>query len=96
MLAARDQENLAYSHQTNAANKPLNQGFRGLQPKTPGRAPAKTPFKKLLNDENHPGRFEGPKTGLKSLAKGGDDHGLQDKRRDGKFNSYALVTPVGM
>ena len=95
MLAARDQENLAYSYQTNAANKPLNQSFRALQSKTPGRTTAKTPFKKLLNDENHPGRFEGPKTGLKSLAKG-DDHGVQDKRRDGKFNSYALVTPVGM
>ena len=33
MLAARDQENLAYTHQNAAAAKPLNQG---LAPKTPG------------------------------------------------------------
>ena len=95
MLAARDQENLAYSHQTNAASKPLNQSIRGLQSKTPGRGAAKTPFKKLVSDENDPAVFEAPKTSLNILARG-DDNGLHDKRRDGKFNGNAFVTPVGM
>lgn len=45
MLALRDQENLVNTHQTAAANKPLNQGVKQLAPKTPGR-------KVRLNDEN--------------------------------------------
>ncbi|KAJ5628223.1 hypothetical protein N7490_010451 [Penicillium lividum] len=46
MLALRDQENLVNTHQTAAANKPLNQGVKPLAPKTPGR-------KVRLNDENN-------------------------------------------
>ncbi|KAJ5634131.1 hypothetical protein N7528_001973 [Penicillium herquei] len=46
MLALRDQENLVNTHQTVAANKPLNQGLKQLAPKTPGR-------KVRLNDENN-------------------------------------------
>lgn len=46
MLAVRDQENLVHAHQTAAAGKPLNQGTKQLQPKTP--------FKVPLNDENGP------------------------------------------
>ncbi|KAJ5096915.1 hypothetical protein N7456_007636 [Penicillium angulare] len=46
MLALRDQENLVNTHQTVAANKPLNQGVKQLAPKTPGR-------KVRLNDENN-------------------------------------------
>ncbi|KAJ5658303.1 uncharacterized protein N7484_001952 [Penicillium longicatenatum] len=46
MLALRDQENLVNTHQTVAANKPLNQGVKQLGPKTPGR-------KVRLNDENN-------------------------------------------
>lgn len=63
MFAARDQENLVHSHQTTAAGKPLNQGIRALQPKTPG--PTKTPFRRALNDENKPLTNKGQKTGLK-------------------------------
>lgn len=53
MLAARDQENLAYAHQQAAASKPLNQA-----PKTPGpRAnfgdARMTNKKALRNDENN-------------------------------------------
>ncbi|PWY77202.1 hypothetical protein BO94DRAFT_538063 [Aspergillus sclerotioniger CBS 115572] len=61
MLAVRDQENLVHSHQTVAASKPLNQGVRHLQPKTPGARAPKTPFKVPLNDENDPLAF-GKKT----------------------------------
>lgn len=63
MLAARDQENLVHAHNTTAAGKPLNQGVRALHPKTPG--PAKTPFRRALNDENKPLTLKGQKTGLK-------------------------------
>lgn len=50
MASIFDQENLATSHQTIAANKPLNQSIRNLQPKTPGNH-LKTPFR-TRNDEN--------------------------------------------
>lgn len=63
MLAARDQENLVHAQQASAAGKPLNQGIRALHPKTPG--PAKTPFRRALNDENKPLTLKGQKTGLK-------------------------------
>ncbi|KAI9924109.1 hypothetical protein MW887_007349 [Aspergillus wentii] len=61
MLAVRDQENLVHAHQTVAASKPLNQGVKQLQPKTPGARAPKTPFKVPLNDENDPLAF-GKKT----------------------------------
>lgn len=51
-LAARDQENLVHGHLQAAAAKPLNQGIKGLPPKTPGAKAPKTPFKVALNDEN--------------------------------------------
>jgi len=47
-----DQENLTHAHYTTAANKPLNQNIRALQPKTPGPV-SKTPFRPR-NDENVP------------------------------------------
>lgn len=50
MASIFDQENLATSHQTVAANKPLNQTIKALQPKTPGNN-LKTPFRGR-NDEN--------------------------------------------
>ncbi|KAK5100705.1 hypothetical protein LTR24_000851 [Lithohypha guttulata] len=52
MFTAFDQENLTHAHHTTAANKPLNQNVRALQPKTPG-AVSKTPFR-ARNDENAP------------------------------------------
>lgn len=51
MLSVLDQENLVTAQQTTAANKPLNQGIRALQPKTPGAT--KSSFKPR-NDENAP------------------------------------------
>lgn len=50
MASIFDQENLIASHQTVAANKPLNQTIKALQPKTPGNN-LKTPFRGR-NDEN--------------------------------------------
>ncbi len=94
MLAARDQENLVYSHQTNAANKPLNQGIGGLQSKIPRQRAPKTPFKTTLNDENNLAIFGNPKTGLKGLNKA-DDNGAQNKQKDGKLQGNAFVTPLG-
>lgn len=94
MLAARDQENLVYSHQTNAASKPLNQATRGLQPKTPGQRAPKTPFKNLGNDENNPPIFGSQKTGLKALGKGVENR-AQPKQKDGKVESEVFVTPLG-
>ncbi|KAL3494585.1 hypothetical protein BJX62DRAFT_34382 [Aspergillus germanicus] len=67
MLALRDQENLAHAHQTVAAAKPLNQGIKQLQPKTPGARAPKTPFKVPLKDENDPLAF-GKQT-IKTIGK---------------------------
>ncbi|GAP87673.1 hypothetical protein SAMD00023353_0901560 [Rosellinia necatrix] len=55
MLAVRDQENLASSHQHGAAVKQQQQqaqASRQLGPKTPGARYARTPMKIPLNDEN--------------------------------------------
>ncbi|GKZ83612.1 hypothetical protein AnigIFM56816_008707 [Aspergillus niger] len=83
MLAVRDQENLVHSHQTVAASKPLNQGVRHLQPKTPGARVPKTPFKvPLRNDENDPLAF-GKKT-----VKGG-----KQKENINLTTKNAFVTP---
>jgi hypothetical protein len=60
ILAFRDQENLTHAHHTTAAAKPLNQGVRALQPKTPGNF--KTPFRPAQNNENVP---------LRTIGKGG-------------------------
>jgi hypothetical protein len=89
MLAARDQENLAYGHQAAAASKPLNQGVRTLQPKTPGNIYPKTPLKIPLNDENAPAIFGG---------KPGKGNGLENMMTGGKkgttYDKNAFVTPV--
>lgn len=63
MFATRDQENFVHAQQTTAANKPLNQGIRALNPRTPG--PARTPFRRALNDENKQLTVIGQKTVLK-------------------------------
>jgi len=94
MLSARDQENLVYSHQTNAATKSLNQGNRGIQSKTPGLRAPKTPFKASVNDENKAILFGTQKTTLKALGKG-DENRLQLQHKDGKVDSNAFVTPMG-
>ena len=93
MLAARDQENLVHARQTTAAGKPLNQGIRGLQPKTPGNKAPKTPFKVSLNDENKPLAFNGQRTGLRGLDKGHENI-LQTGKRDGKLDNNAFITPL--
>lgn len=67
MLAARDQENLVHAHQSTAAGKPLNQGVRGLQPKTPGNN-GKTPFRPASNDENRNLTAKDAKPGLEKNA----------------------------
>lgn len=67
MFAARDQENLVHAHQSAAAGKPLNQGVRTLQPKTPGNN-LKTPFRPARNDENRNLTLKGGKTGLEKHA----------------------------
>jgi hypothetical protein len=81
MLAARvDQENLVHEQQTAAAAKPLKQGLRGFNAKTPGNKAPKTPFKVPLNDEN--AQFNPGKTILKTNGKGLD-------------KISAFVTPAG-
>ncbi|KAL3463153.1 hypothetical protein BJX64DRAFT_257693 [Aspergillus heterothallicus] len=77
MLALRDQENLAHVHQTVAASKPLNQGLKQLQPKTPGARAPKTPFKVPLKDENDPLAF-GKQT-IKALGKQNENARLSVK-----------------
>lgn len=89
MFAARaNQENAVYEQQTAAAAKPLNQGVKGLAPKTPGNKAAKTPFKIPLNDEN--GGLGGGKTGGK-----GKQQGLFGDGKGGKLDASAFVTPAG-
>ncbi|KAE8152552.1 hypothetical protein BDV25DRAFT_150835 [Aspergillus avenaceus] len=85
MLAIRDQENLVHAHQTVAASKPLNQGTRQLQPKTPGTRAPKTPFKVPLHDENDPLAF-GKKT-VKGAGK--QNANAKPSVKD------AFVTPMG-
>ena len=86
MFASRaNKENAAYEQQTAAAAKPLNQGVKGLAPKTPGaKAPPKTPFKVPLNDEN---AAFGGKTGGKG--------GLFGDGKTGKVDKSSFVTPAG-
>ncbi|KAA8642121.1 hypothetical protein EYZ11_001194 [Aspergillus tanneri] len=84
MLALRDQENLVHAHQTVAASKPLNQGVKQLQTKTPGARAPKTPFKIPLSDENDPLAF-GKKT-LKATGK--QNENVKPSAKD------AFVTPL--
>lgn len=48
-----NQENLVHAHQAAAASKPLNQGIRGLEAKTPNPKAPKTPFRAARQDENN-------------------------------------------
>ncbi|EXJ78965.1 hypothetical protein A1O3_08465 [Capronia epimyces CBS 606.96] len=77
MLAARDQENLVHARQTAAAGKPLNQGVRALQSKTPGGL--KTPFRAAPHDENRPLDLKGQKTAAQDVP--------------GKLDKNSFVTP---
>ncbi|KAK5113912.1 hypothetical protein LTR85_010445 [Meristemomyces frigidus] len=89
MFATRgNNENAIYDQQTAAASKPLNQGVKGLAPKTPGNKAPKTPFKVPLNDEN--AAFGNGKTSGK-----GKDGGLFAKGEGGKAERSAFVTPAG-
>lgn len=93
MLAARDQENLAFSHQAGAATKQPGQAMRQLQPKTPGARFPKTPLKVPLNDENANAGFGGKSV----LRTKGNNENISTARKGatglGKSN---LVTPLGM
>ncbi len=92
LLAARDQENLAYGHQQIAAAKPLNQGVRQLPPKTPGNKAPKTPFKKPLNDENLP--FGGGKTNLRTNGQGNENI-LGGGKKVTLVDRSVFITPLG-
>jgi hypothetical protein len=91
MLAARDQENLVHAQQAAGAAKPLNQGVRGLAPKTPGNKAPKTPFKIPLNDENAAGGFGVKGTSLMTKGKGNENLRLGGDKAD----KHAFVTPLG-
>ncbi|KAK0275698.1 hypothetical protein LTR35_010968 [Friedmanniomyces endolithicus] len=89
MFATRTHnENAIYEQQTAAAAKPLNQGVKGLAPKTPGYKAPKTPFKGPSNDEN--AAFGNGKTGGKAK-----DGGLFGQGKGGKVDQSAFVTPAG-
>ncbi|KAK0258420.1 hypothetical protein LTR01_001103 [Friedmanniomyces endolithicus] len=89
MFATRNHnENAIYELQTAAAAKPLNQGVKGLAPKTPGYKAPKTPFKGPSNDEN--AAFGNGRTGGKPK-----DGGLFGQGKGGKVDQSAFVTPAG-
>ncbi|KAI0167072.1 hypothetical protein GGR52DRAFT_575037 [Hypoxylon sp. FL1284] len=93
MLAARDQENLAFSHQTGAALKQQQgQVKRQLQPRTPGARFANTPLKIPLNDENAAHAAGGAKSILGGRAKG-NENALTSKGKS--VNKSNLTTPSG-
>lgn len=85
MFATRGaDENAIYGQQTAAATKPLNQGVKGLAPKTPaGKAVTKIP----LNDENAAFKIGGK--GKNAGLFGGDGKGA-------KVDKSAFVTPAGV
>ncbi|WEW60027.1 hypothetical protein PRK78_005510 [Emydomyces testavorans] len=97
MLAARDQENLVHSHQTAAAAKPLNQGIRSLQPKTPGNKVPKTPFRIPLNDENNPLTFGGlgKQSAVSSRYQTQEQNAIRHPGQDGLQEKGPLPTPMG-
>lgn len=94
MLAARDQENLVHVHQTTAASKPLNQGSKTLQPKTPGNKVPKTPFKLPLNDKPGNTGVGGVKNALR--ARVGGNENLVTGAKKGAGDKGAFVTPLGI
>jgi len=89
MFAVRDQENLVHGQQQAAASKPLNQGTRGLQPKTPGNKYPKTPLRIPLNDENAPGGFG------KSIKGKGIENLQTGGKKGATFDKNAFITPMG-
>jgi len=93
MLASRDQENFIHARQTAAAAKPVNQGIRALQPKTPGNNAPKTPFKVPLNDENHPLALGGKNT---VKVHGNQKENLMRPAKDGIAENHTFITPLGM
>lgn len=95
MLAARDQENLVHAHQTAAASKPLNQGTKTLQPKTPGNKAPKTPFKIPLNDKAGNTVLGGGRNGLKTRA-GGNENLVTGGKKGVIGDKTAFVTPLGI
>ena len=89
MFAARtNNENAIYEQQTAAAAKPLNQGVKGLAPKTPANKAPKTPFKVPLNDEN-------ATLGLGKTGGKGKQDSLFGEGKSGKMDRNAFVTPAG-
>jgi len=80
-ISVRDQENLAHAHQQVAAAKPLNQGVRGLAPKTPG------------NNANRNG--VNGRTGRAN--RGQDDENMfLGGGKTGKTGKPTFITPLGM
>ena len=94
MLAARDQENLVYSHQAAGAAKPLNQGTRQFPPKTPGNKAPKTPLKLPLKDENGNGGFAAGKDGFKSARSNNIENATMMTKKGGLGGGNAFVTPL--
>ena len=90
MFATRaNNENAIYEQQTAAAAKPLNQGVKGLAPKTPGNKAPKTPFRVPLNDEN------ATQIGGKTVGKG-KQATLFGDGKSGKVEATTFATPAGM
>ncbi|KAI2641820.1 hypothetical protein GGS26DRAFT_537035 [Hypomontagnella submonticulosa] len=92
MLAARDQENLAFNRQNGAALKQQQgQAKRQLQPNTPGARYAKTPLRVPLNDENAAHATGGAKSILAPRTRG-NENTIMSKGPKGLGNS-SLATP---
>ena len=89
MFAARtNNENAIYEQQTAAAAKPLNQGVKGVAPKTPGTKALVTPFKSQLHDEN--ATYGAGKTGGK-----GKQSVVFDAEKGTKVDKNVFTTPAG-
>ncbi|KAI8633104.1 hypothetical protein F5Y19DRAFT_288726 [Xylariaceae sp. FL1651] len=94
MLATRDQENLAFSHQHGATLKQQQgQANRQLGPKTPGARYPKSPIKVPLNDENGAHAIGGAKNVLGGMARG-NENAMTSKAVKGVDKS-SFVTPMG-
>ncbi|KAI1261260.1 hypothetical protein F5Y18DRAFT_402350 [Xylariaceae sp. FL1019] len=84
MFAARDQENLAFSHQHGAAIKQQQN-----QAKTPGARYPKTPIKVPLNDENGAHAIGG----AKNILTRGNENAMTSRKGKGVDKSN-FVTPM--
>ncbi len=88
ILAAQDQENLTYIHQTAAAAKPFHQGY-----KAPGAPPSKafkTPLKPSLTNEDV--FFKEGKPATRQIGKGNENIVIEAK---GGANKASFITPAG-